>query len=146
MTTLKGNVQSVLPAATIVGVAPGSTQFVGSQLDTTTNVRRYILRPTLGSLIADNITPVGVVSVVTTATPTPPTILPIFGPGGSIVGYNVTNGGAGNADALIENLGYLASNAELEAAALSARGNRAAAELQTRRASIYRDAQAEAMR
>ena len=89
---------------------------------------------------------VGVVSVVTTATPTPPTILPIFGPGGSIVGYNVTNGGAGNADALIENLGYLASNAELEAAALSARGNRAAAELQTRRANIYRDAQAEAMR
>ena len=51
-----------------------------------------------------------------------------------------------NADALIENLGYLASNAELEAAQLSACGNRAAAELQTRRASIYRDAQAEAMR
>jgi hypothetical protein len=51
-----------------------------------------------------------------------------------------------SADALIENLGYLASNAELEAARLSACGNRAAAELQTRRANIYRDAQAEAMR
>lgn len=51
-----------------------------------------------------------------------------------------------NADTLIENLGYLASNAELEAARLSACGNRAVSELQTRRASIYRDAQAEAMR
>jgi hypothetical protein len=111
MTTLKGNVQSVLPAATIVGVAPGSTQFVGSQLDTTTNVRRYILRPTLGSLIADNITPVGVVSVVTTATPTPTTILPIFGPGGSIVGYNVTNGGAGAVAPYTLTLGSVGSGA-----------------------------------
>jgi hypothetical protein len=93
--TIKGSTQSILPAATIVGVPPGSTQFVGSTVDPVTGIPKYILRPTAGSMFDDGVTPIGVVSVVTTGTPTPPTIVPIFGAGGSIVGYNVTAGGAG---------------------------------------------------
>jgi hypothetical protein len=95
MVTLQGQKQSIFPGATIIGVAPGSTQFVGAIIDPFPKIPRYLLRPTLGSLIDDGITPVGVVSVVTTGTPTPPTIVPIFGAGGSIIGYNVTFGGVG---------------------------------------------------
>ena len=88
MPTLKGSAQNVLPAATIIGVTPGSTQFVGYSNG------GYVLRPTLGSLLADDITPVGKVSVVGTGTPVLPTIVPILS-GGQILGYNVTNGGSG---------------------------------------------------
>lgn len=88
MVALKGKNQSVLPAATIIGVEPGSEQFVGW------TGRSYLLRPTLAAVLDDDLTPVGKVSVVSTATPTLPTIVPVIS-GGAIVGYEVTNGGAG---------------------------------------------------
>jgi hypothetical protein len=88
MPTLKGGAQGVLPAAVIVGVPPGSTQFVGRSR------QGYVLRPTLGSLLEDGITPIGKVSVVGTGTPVPPVIVPIIS-GGQIIGYNVTFGGSG---------------------------------------------------
>jgi hypothetical protein len=92
MSTLKGGAQRILPAATIVGVEPGSSQFVGA-VDTAQGVD-YILRPTLASLLGDHVTPIGKVSVVGTGTPTLPTIDPIIS-SGHIIGYNVTGGGAG---------------------------------------------------
>lgn len=85
---VRGNTQSTRPSATIVGVTPGSDQFVGWNGET------FQLKPTLASVLADNLEPVGKVSVVSTAPPTLPTIVPV-GASGGIVGYNVTNGGSG---------------------------------------------------
>jgi hypothetical protein len=92
MPVLKGGTQSTLPGATIIGVEPRSNQFVGSI--STPSGPDYILRPTLGSLLDDGVTPIGKVSVVGTGTPTLPTIVPIIS-GGNIIAYNVTAGGAG---------------------------------------------------
>lgn len=92
MVALKGAAQTILPAATIVGATPGSNLFVGAQ--NSGPATDYVLRPTLGSLLEDGITPVGKVSVVGSGTPTLPTIVPIVS-SGHIVGYNVTSGGAG---------------------------------------------------
>lgn len=85
----KGPQQRILPGATVLGVTPGSDQFVGF------DGRHYILRPTLAGVLSDDgMTPIGKVSVVNTATPTPPVITPILS-GGQILGYNVISGGAG---------------------------------------------------
>lgn len=85
----KGPNQSVLPSSTIVGVAPGSNLYVGYKGD------GYLLRPTLAAVLADDqITPIGKVSVVTTAPPTLPIITPVIS-GGYIIGYDIVNGGAG---------------------------------------------------
>jgi hypothetical protein len=69
-------------------VKPSSTQFVGW------NGQNYVLKPTLAAVLADDLTPIGAVSVVGTGAPTLPTIVPIIS-GGGIIGYNVTAGGAG---------------------------------------------------
>lgn len=87
-TAVKGAAQQVRPSATIVGVTPQSTQFVG--FDGTS----FALKPTLAAVLSDNLEPVGKVSVVSTAPPTPPTIVPIV-TAGSVLGYQVTNGGSG---------------------------------------------------
>jgi hypothetical protein len=89
MVAQKGPVQSALPSATVAGVTPGSDLFVGY------DGRNYVLRSTLADVLADDgVTPIGKVSVVGTGTPTLPTIVPIIS-SGSIIGYNVTNGGSG---------------------------------------------------
>jgi hypothetical protein len=87
---VKGANQTLQPSATVVGVTPGSNQFVGQ--DGTTGL--YELRPTLASVLTDNLTPVGKVSVVSTAVPRLPTIVPIVQSGG-VLGFDVTDGGAG---------------------------------------------------
>jgi hypothetical protein len=88
MVRVKGSLQQIRPAATIIGIPPSSTQYVGY------DGQAYQVSPTLAGLLDDGIEPVGKVSVVGTGTPTLPTIVPIIS-GGQIVGYNVTNGGAG---------------------------------------------------
>lgn len=86
----KGPTQTALPGATIVGVTPGSSQFVGW------NGSQYILRATLGELLAsDDVTPIGKVSVVDTGAPTLPTVSLVLGSGGAVLGWNVTNQGNG---------------------------------------------------
>lgn len=101
MVRVKGSTQQIRPAATIIGVAPSTTQYVGYDGD------GYIVRPTLAALLDDDVEPVAKVSVVGTGTPTLPTIVPIIS-GGQITGYNVTNGGAGASgdyDLTLENVG-----------------------------------------
>ncbi len=88
LVAVKGGNTSVLPSATIVGVTPGSTQFVGW------NGKNYVLRPTLAAVLSDDLTPIGKVSVVSTAVPTLPVIHPVIS-GGGVVGFDVVNGGAG---------------------------------------------------
>jgi hypothetical protein len=89
-TAVRGTTQSPRPSGTIVGVEPSSTQFVGWD-----GARaQFIVKATLASIIADGFEPVGAVSVVSDAIPSLPTIVPIIS-GGSIVGYDVTNGGTG---------------------------------------------------
>lgn len=85
---VKGTAQVTRPSATVAGVAPNSTQFVG--YDGTT----FRLKPTLAAVLADDLEPVGKVSVVSTAAPVNPTIVPVIS-GGQIVGYDVTSGGSG---------------------------------------------------
>jgi hypothetical protein len=85
---VKGAATTVLPSATISGVTPGSSQFVGW------NGKNYVLAPTLAAVLADNLTPIGAVSVVGTGAPALPTVVPIIS-GGQIIGYNVTAGGGG---------------------------------------------------
>ncbi len=86
----KGPAQRALPGATIVGVAAGSSQFVGW------DGSQYILRSTLGELLAsDDVTPIGKVSVVDTGTPVLPAVSLVLGSGGAVLGWNVTNQGNG---------------------------------------------------
>lgn len=85
---VKGATQVIRPSATIVGVAPGSEQFVAW------DGSGFLLKPTLASVFADDLEPVGKVSVVSTAVPTLPVINPIIS-GGGIVGYDVVSGGSG---------------------------------------------------
>lgn len=85
----KGPTQRILPGSTVLGVAPGSDQFVAW------DGSGYVLRPTLaGALGDDGLTPIGKVSVVETGVPELPVIVPIVASGG-VVGYNVTNQGNG---------------------------------------------------
>lgn len=88
LVALKGSTKSVLPAGAIVNVAPNTEQFVGY------DGSHYQLKPTLAATLADNLTPIGKVSVVGTGSPALPTIAPIVS-GGGVVGYNVTNQGNG---------------------------------------------------
>lgn len=85
MVAVKGKNQSILPGATIIGVTPGSSQFVAW---TGSN---YVLRPTLAAVLDDDLTPVGKVSVVGTGTPTLPVVTPIIS-GGHIIGTSFTPG------------------------------------------------------
>ena len=84
----KGVAQTQLPSATLVNVQPGATVFAGW------NGRNYVLKPTLAAVLNDDLTPIGRVSVVGTGSPRLPTIVPIIS-GGGVVGFNVTDGGAG---------------------------------------------------
>lgn len=88
LVTKKGNQQVVVPAATVIGATPGSDLFVGW------TGKSYILRSTLADLLDDDVTPIGKVSVVNTGVPTLPLITPVI-QGGYVVGFSVTNGGAG---------------------------------------------------
>lgn len=85
---VRGTTQGLRPSATIVGVIPGSEQFVGW------DGKSFQLKPTLAGVLADNLEPVGKASVVTTAPPTLPIINPIIA-GGGVVGYDVVFGGSG---------------------------------------------------
>lgn len=85
---VKGGSQIAQPSASVVNVPPASTQFVGWDGE------EYRLKPTLADVLADDLAPIGAVSVVTTQAPALPTVKPVIS-GGGIVGYNVTNGGAG---------------------------------------------------
>ena len=87
-TALRGSTQAVRPSATIVGVTPATEQFVG--WDGT----QFQLKPTLAAVLVDSLEPVGKVSVVSTDSPTLPTIQPVV-VNGFIVGFNVVSGGAG---------------------------------------------------
>ncbi len=87
-TAVKGQAQQVRPSATIVGVTPQSTQFVGFDGSS------FTLKPTLAAVLSDDLEPVGRVSVVSTAPPTPPVITPIV-TAGSVLGYHVVSGGSG---------------------------------------------------
>lgn len=91
MVAQKGPVQSALPGATIVGVQPGSNQFVGY------NGSSYVLRSTLADLLSDDrVTPIGKVSVVDTGAVTlPAASLVLSSSGGHVIGWNVTNQGNG---------------------------------------------------
>lgn len=88
--SVKGAVETIQPSATIVNVPLSSTQILS--LDGEAN---YQVRGTLPEVFADELTPIGAVSVVGSGPVTLPTITPVFGAGGSIVGYNVTSGGSG---------------------------------------------------
>lgn len=88
MVRVKGSKQQIRPGATLVGIPPGSTKYVG--YDGT----GYLVRPTLASLLADDVEPVAKVSVVNSGSPTLPTIVPIIS-GGHVIGFNVTDGGNG---------------------------------------------------
>jgi hypothetical protein len=88
-TAVLGGAESVMPSATIVNVPPETEQFVAVTGDPV-----FQLKPTLASCFADGLTPVGKVSVVSTAIPTLPTIAPVV-VSGYIIGFNIISGGAG---------------------------------------------------
>jgi hypothetical protein len=87
-TAVKGDTEFLRPSATIVGVEPSTDQFVGW------DGSQFQLKPTLAGVLLNNLEPVGRVSVVSTATPTLPTVVPIV-TAGSVLGYHVSDGGAG---------------------------------------------------
>lgn len=63
LTRIKGGVQSILPPATIIGSALGSNNFVGY------DGKNYAVKPTLGAVLDDSLTPVGKVVVVSDTNP-----------------------------------------------------------------------------
>jgi hypothetical protein len=88
--TVKGATEGVAPAATLIGVRPGATHFVGYD-----NARgTYLLGAILPDVMGDGITPIGKFSAVGTGIPKLPTIVPVIS-AGYIIGYDVTDGGAG---------------------------------------------------
>lgn len=90
MVAQKGPAQSSLPGATVVGVAPGTDQFVGF------DGQKYVLRRTLADLLADDtVTPIGKVSVVETGVPVLPTVALVLGSGGAVIAWNVLTQGNG---------------------------------------------------
>jgi hypothetical protein len=70
MVAVKGSTEQIQPAAAIVNVPFGTTQFVGYQQ----SKNAYKLGPTLASVLDDETTPVGAVSVVGSGTPTLPVV------------------------------------------------------------------------
>lgn len=89
--TIKGAAQSVAPPATILGATPGSTQYVGYSQ----SHGSYVMGTELPDVFDDDYTPIGKVSVVETGTPALPAISLVLGSGGSVIAWNVTNGGVG---------------------------------------------------
>ena len=87
-TAVKGAAQQIRPSATIVGIQPSTDQFIGW------DGVQFRAKPTLASVLADSLEPVGKVSVVSNAAPSNPVILPIV-TAGSVLGYHITSGGAG---------------------------------------------------
>lgn len=85
-----GLAQGLRPSATIVGVPPGSEQFVGYAGN-----NRFQVKPTLAGVLADNLEPVGAVSVVQTGVPALPTVSLVLGAGGTVIAWNVTSQGNG---------------------------------------------------
>ena len=63
LVALKSNVESVLPPATILGNALGSNNFVGY------DGSNYVVKPTLGAVLDDSLTPIGKVVVATDTNP-----------------------------------------------------------------------------
>jgi hypothetical protein len=57
LTALKSGVETVLPGATIIGSALGSNNFVGY------DGSEYVVKPTLGAVLDDSLTPIGKVVV-----------------------------------------------------------------------------------
>lgn len=90
MVAVKGGAEQIQPGAAIVNVPFGTNQFVGYQQSTGT----YRLGPTLASVLTDDTTPVGKVSVVDSGTPVLPTVSLVLS-GGSVIGWNVTSQGNG---------------------------------------------------
>lgn len=88
--SVKGDVETIQPSATIINV-PFSTNPV-TALDSDKN---YQVKNTLPEVFADDMTPTGTVSVVGAGAVTLPTIVPVIGPGGAIIAYNVTSQGNG---------------------------------------------------
>lgn len=68
----KGSVQSTQPGGVVANVPFGTNLFVGYSQSLS-----YVLKPTLADVLADNLTPVGKVSVVDAGSPTQPTVTPI---------------------------------------------------------------------
>lgn len=85
---VKGIQQNTRPSATIINVEYDSTQIVAHDGD------KFQVQPILPGVFPDSWEPVGQVAVVGSGAPTLPVIVPIIS-GGQILGYNVTNGGAG---------------------------------------------------
>lgn len=85
---VKGVSTGTRPSATIINVPFGSNQIVAY------DGKQFRLAPILPGVFQDNWEPVGKVSVVGSGTPTLPTIDPIIS-GGQVIGFNVTDGGAG---------------------------------------------------
>jgi len=88
LVAIKGGKQIQLPAATIVGVTPSATYFVGW------NGSKYVLKSTLAQLFDDGITPIGRVTVQAAGDVTLPTVALVLGAGGAVVGWNVVDGGS----------------------------------------------------
>ena len=86
----KGSVQSALPGAVVANVPFGVNQFVGYS-----EKQGYALKPTLADVLADNLAPIGKVSVVDTGVPTLPQISLVLGAGGAVLAWNVTDQGNG---------------------------------------------------
>jgi hypothetical protein len=85
---VKGEIETILPSATIINVPLSTTQVVG--FDGT----NYQARGTLPEQLMDGTTPTGTVSVVGGGSVTLPTITP-YEVYGAILGYNVTDQGNG---------------------------------------------------
>jgi hypothetical protein len=85
---VKGADETILPSATIVNVPHGTNKVVAYDGE------QYMVKDTLPQVLADGLIPTGAVSVVGSGAFRLPMIVPIE-VSGSILGYNITDGGNG---------------------------------------------------
>jgi hypothetical protein len=88
--SVKGSQETIQPSATIINVPYSTNPVVALSGDP-----NYQVKNTLPEVFADDLTPVGAVSVVGAGDVTLPTVVPVLGAGGAIIAYNVTSQGNG---------------------------------------------------
>lgn len=85
--SVKGNIETILPAAKIINVPFASNQVVGH------DGGEFQVRGTLPELLPDHITPIGAVSVVGSGAVVLPVVTVTIDGGGHVTSWNVVSGG-----------------------------------------------------
>ena len=92
--SVKGGVETIMPSATVINVPYATEQVVGY------NGEDYVARGTLPEVLADEMVPIGAVSVVGSGAIVLPTVTVTIDGSGAVTSWNVVSGGNAISDDL----------------------------------------------